>query len=134
MTSGAMDRGRSIQERALKQFSAEQLAQVVDEHGPSLLEGEALAILDNAFVTPQILARIAQTQRLAAFYSVRLRLVAHRQTPQAHAAKLVHYLYWFDLLRLSVEVTVPAPIRRAIDTQLLVRLEKLTTGERVVSA
>lgn len=129
-----MDRGRSIQERALKQCSADQLAQVVAEHGPSLLEEEALAILDNPFVTPQILSKIAQTQRLTAFYSVRHKLVAHRQTPQAHAARLVHYLYWFDLLRLSIDVTVPAPVRRAIDTQLLMRVEKLTLGERMASA
>ena len=107
---------------------------LVHEHGPALLEDEALAIIDNPFVTPQILGRIAQTQRLAAFYSVRFKLVAHRQTPLAHAVKLVHYLYWFDLLQLSVDVQVPAPVRRAIDTQLLLRVEKLTLGERIASA
>jgi hypothetical protein len=100
----------------------------------SLHEDEALAILENAFATPQILAKIAQTARLTGFYSVRLKLVAHRQTPQAHAVKFVHYLYWFDLLRLSVDVQVPAPVRRAIETQLVNRADKLTLGERVSSA
>jgi hypothetical protein len=60
--------------------------------------------------------------------------VGHRQTPQAHAVKLVHYLYWFDLLRLSIDVQVPAPVRRAIETQLLLRVDKLTLGERISSA
>jgi hypothetical protein len=46
----------------------------------------------------------------------------------------VHYLYWFDLLRLSINVQVPAPVRRSIDTQLLMRVEKLTLGERIASA
>ena len=50
----------------------------------------------------------------------------NRQTPQAHAVKLVHYLYWFDLLRLSIDVQVPAPVRRAIDAQLVRRVDKLT--------
>ncbi|HEX6085407.1 MAG TPA: hypothetical protein VF266_12835 [Thermoanaerobaculia bacterium] len=100
----------------------------------SLHEDEALAILDNPFATPQLLARIAQTARLTGFYSVRLKLVAHRQTPQAHAVKLVHYLYWFDLLRLSTNVQIPAPVRRAIDTQLINRADKLSLGERVSSA
>ena len=118
----------------IKQATVEQLAELVAEHGPALLEDEALAILDNLYVTPQILARIAQTQRLAGFYSVRLKLVAHRQTPLAHSVKLIHYLYWFDLLRLSIDVRVPAPVRRAIDTQLLLRVEKLTIGERIASA
>lgn len=129
-----MSAGRTKQERRLQQASAEELAQIVAEHGASLLEEEALAVLENPYVTPQILGKIAQTQRLAAFYSVRLKLVAHRQTPLAHSVKLVHYLYWFDLLRLSIEMTVPAPVRRAIDTQLLLRVDKLTLGERVASA
>lgn len=102
--------------------------------GPSLTEDEVLAIIENRFVTPRLLSKIAQTPRLTGFYSVRLKLVAHRQTPQAHAVKLVHYLYWFDLLRLSIDVQVPAPVRRAIETALLLRVDKLTLGERVASA
>ena len=99
-----------------------------------LVEDEALAILENPYVTPRILGMMAQSPRIASFYSVRLRLVAHRQTPQAHAVKFVHYLYWPDLLRLSVDVTVPAPVRRAVDTQLLNRVGKLTLGEKISSA
>ena len=118
----------------LKQANADELSELVIEHGPALLEEEALAILENPFVTPQILGRIAMTQRLAAFYSVRVALVAHRQTPLPHSMKLIHYLYWFDLLRLSIDVRVPAPVRRAIDTQLIARVEKITIGERVSSA
>jgi len=120
--------------RKLKEANADELAQLVAEHGPALLEEEALAILENPFVTPQLLGRIAQTQRLAALYSVRVKLVAHRQTPLPHSVKLIHYLYWFDLLRISIDVRVPAPVRRAIDTQLLLRVEKLSHGERVASA
>ena len=63
-----------------------------------------------------------------------MRLVAHRHTPQAHAVKLVHYLYWPDLLRLSVDVQVPPTVRRAIDTQLLMRLRKVTPGEKIAAA
>jgi len=118
----------------LKQANVDELAQLVAEHGAALLEEEALSIIDNPYVTPQILGKLAQTQRLAALYSVRFKLVAHRQTPLAHSVKLVHYLYWFDLLRLSIDVRVPAAVRRAIETQLLLRAEKLTIGERVASA
>ena len=123
--------GRSIQD--LKRASRDELVAILADVA-SLHEDEVLSILDNAYVTPQVLSKIAQTARLTAFYSVRLKLVAHRQTPQAHAVKLVHYLYWFDLLRLSIDVQVPAPVRRAIDTQLLNRVAKLTLGERVTSA
>src|SRR5215212_1689497 len=120
--------------KRLKQLPREELALFVAENVKYLLEDEALAILDNPFVTPAVCQSIAQNQRLIGFYSVRLRLVALRQTPQAHAVKLVHYLYWPDLVRLSVDVRVPATVRRAIDTQLLLRIDRLTLGERISSA
>ncbi|HVE71200.1 MAG TPA: hypothetical protein VNI54_07515 [Thermoanaerobaculia bacterium] len=125
------DGRRSIQD--LARATRDELALALRD-AATMHEDEALAILDNPFATPQHLGKIAQTARLTGFYSVRVRLVAHRQTPQAHAVKLVHYLYWFDLVRLSVDVQVPAPVRRAIDTQLVNRADKLSLGERVSSA
>ncbi|HEV7238764.1 MAG TPA: hypothetical protein VGQ36_05950 [Thermoanaerobaculia bacterium] len=120
--------------RRIQELAREDLAAFVDENLTALTEEEVLAILENRFVTPRLLSQVAQTPRLTGFYSVRVRLVAHRQTPQAHSVKLVHYLRWFDLLRLSIDVQVPAPVRRAIDTQLVLRVDKLTLGEKVSSA
>jgi hypothetical protein len=118
----------------LKSLAREELIAFVLENASVLSEEETLGVLDNANVTTQIVGKIAQTPRLTGYYSVRLRLVAHRQTPLAHSVKLVHYLYWFDLLALSIDVQVPAPVRRAIDTQLMIKVENLTTGDRVASA
>lgn len=120
--------------RSIKMFTRDELSEFVKENLRNLLEDEALAVLENPYITPSICQQIAHTQRLTAFYSVRLRLVAHKQTPQAHAVKLVHYLYWSDLVRLSVDVKVPAPVRRAIDNQLVNRIDKLTLGERITCA
>lgn len=120
--------------RKLQSFSREELLQFVAENLPVLLEEEALAVIANANVTSQILGKIAQQPRLASFHSVRVRLVAHRQTPQAHAVKLIHYLYWFDLLDLSLDLQIPAPVRRAIEVLLINRAEKLSLGEKVSSA
>jgi hypothetical protein len=120
--------------RIIKAMARPELVQFVDENVHSLLEDEAVAVLENRFVTPAVCQKIAQTQRLTSFYDVRLRLVAHRQTPQAYALKFVHHLYWTDLLRLSVDVKVPAPVRRAIDHQLANRAEKMTVGERITAA
>lgn len=124
----------SALQRRIKALNREDLAAFVTENLAALSEEEVLASIENAFITPKLLSKIAQTPRLTGFYGVRLKLVAHRQTPQAHAVKLVHYLYWFDLLRLSIDVQVPAPVRRAIDTALVMRVDKLTLGERVSSA
>jgi hypothetical protein len=115
-------------------LGGDELKTFVAENLPSLVEDEALAVLANAHCTAAICQAVAQTQRLVAFYSVRMRLVAHRATPQAHAAKLVHYLYWSDLVRLSIDVTVPSTVRRSIDKQLLANVEKLSLGEKIASA
>lgn len=118
----------------IKSLGRDELGDYVTENLGMLLENEALAVIANVHVTPQILGKIAQTPRLTGFHSVRVRLVAHRQTPQAHAVKLVHYLYWVDLIELSVDVRVPAPVRRSVDTVLLARVEKLSLGEKITSA
>jgi len=118
----------------IQHLQREELDVFVTENVGMLLEDEVLAVLENRNVTPQILGRIAQSPRITGYHSVRVRLVAHRQTPQAHAVKLVHYLYWIDLLNLSVDVQVPAQVRRAVDNLLLARVEKLALGERVTSA
>ncbi|HEY5611340.1 MAG TPA: hypothetical protein VIL97_09050, partial [Thermoanaerobaculia bacterium] len=78
-------------------------------------EEEALAVLDNRHATAEICQAIAQNSKLTSFYSVRAKLVAHRATPQGIALKYLHHLYWSDLLRVSVDVRVPPPIRRAAD-------------------
>ena len=126
-----MTRSRIVR---IKEMARAELEEFLHAEIAALSEDEVLAVLENPFASPRDLGRIAQNPRLTAFYAVRLRLVAHRQTPQAHAVKFVHYLYWFDLLHLSVDVQVPAPVRRAIDTQLVNRADKLTLGERVSSA
>ncbi|MEA2327106.1 MAG: hypothetical protein QOE68_2065 [Thermoanaerobaculia bacterium] len=119
---------------AIRRFSSTELAAFVAANAASLLEDEALAMLDNAHCTAAICGALARNQRLTAFYSVRLRLVQHRATPLTHAVKLVHYLHWPDLLRLSVDVKVQAQVRRAIETQLLARLSKLSLGEKIAAA
>jgi hypothetical protein len=120
--------------QAIKSLSREALKDLVREWLTTLGENEALAILGHQYCDASICQAFAQNHRLAAFYSIRLRLVEHRSTPQAHAVKLVHYLHWPDMVRLSVDVRVSPPVRRAIDTQLLLRVDKLTLGEKIASA
>jgi hypothetical protein len=118
----------------LSELSREDLNRFVAENVSSLAQEEALGVIANRYVTAAILGKLAQDQRLTGFYAVRLALVGHRQTPLAHAVKLVHYLYWFDLIELSVDVQVPAQVRRAVDTQLVNKVNKLSLGEKISSA
>jgi hypothetical protein len=76
----------------------------------------------------------AQSRRDRTIYSDRLRLVRDRATPLTHSLKLVHYLHWPDLLQLSVDVNVHAQVRRAVEAQLIIRIETLSLGERLAAA
>lgn len=118
----------------VRTFSRDELAAFLFDNLTSLIEEEALAVLDNPNVSTPICQAIARALHLTAFYSVRFRLVQHRATPLAEAVKLVHYLYWPDLLRLSVDVKVPAQVRRAVEGQLLLRVGKLSLGEKIAGA
>jgi hypothetical protein len=118
----------------IREMNSGELDAFVAEHGQTLIEEEALAVLANRFCTPATAQRIASEQRLTSYYTVRAALVRSRSTPLAHAQKFVHHLYWRELLKFSTETTIPAPVRRAIDTQMLVRLPKITLGEKITAA
>ena len=117
-----------------RSLNATELQAFVDEYLSTLIEEEALLVLANRFCNAKICAAIASEPRLTSYGSVRAALVKHRATPQAHAVKFVHYLDWPVLLRFSVDTTIPATVRRAIDVQMLARLSKLALGIKIASA
>src|SRR5882724_13300407 len=125
---------RASHSRHIRSLSREELSTFLFDNLASLIEEEALAVLDNPNVTTQICTAIATALNLTSFYSVRFRLAQHRATPLSQSVKLVHYLFWPDLLRLSVDVKVPAQVRHAVDTQLLSRVDKLSLGEKIAAA
>jgi hypothetical protein len=57
----------------IKKLSREELKLFVAENIKTLGEDEANAVIENAFVTPAMLMAIAQSPRLAGYYSVRVR-------------------------------------------------------------
>lgn len=116
---------------AIRAMNLEELESFVAANVSRLGEEEALAALGNRYASTAICQRIAQTPRLTAYYTVRKAVVAHRQTPLAAALKFVHYLYWADLTRMSVDVRIPPQVRRAMDHQLLNRISKLALGEKI---
>src|SRR2546423_932130 len=120
--------------KRLKQLPREELALFVAENVKHLLEEEALAILDNPFVTPAVCQTIAQNQRPIGFYSVRLKPSPRPQPPPPPAVSLVSSPPCPDLGRLSIDVRGPAAVRGATDTQLLPRVDKPALGERTAPA
>lgn len=112
----------------------EELEEFVETALGSMIEEEALAVLDNHYCTNQLVGKLAQSPRITAHYSVRRALVQHRLSPQGQAMKFVHHLQWKDLLHLSTDVRVSPAVRRSIEDHMKLRLPKLTLGEKIASA
>jgi hypothetical protein len=115
----------------IRRMNSRDLSDLVESSGNLLDEAAAIAVLENRYSNDSVCDAIAQNIRLSALRSVRLRLVAHRATPQTHAVKLLHYLAWTDLLRLSVDVRVSPMVRHAMDRLLMARVSKQAVGERI---
>src|SRR5437763_547911 len=98
--------------RHIRGFSRDELTAFLTTNATSLIEEEALAVLENPNVTSAMCQLIARTPHLAAFNSVRLRLVQNRATPLAHPPRAGHESRHAALGR-RVAVAVPESPRSA---------------------
>ncbi|MGA7613989.1 MAG: hypothetical protein WBX15_02305 [Thermoanaerobaculia bacterium] len=115
----------------IQRLGREELEELVRDRIAKLTESEAIAVLRNPYSNRAVCELIAGARALTSFYSVQLQLVRHRHTPPPHSLRFVPHLYWSDLVRLSIDVRIPPMVRRAMDEQLLVRLQKMTSGEKI---
>jgi len=118
----------------IRRLNRNGLTAFVDDFASQLDEEHATAVLTNPHCSAEICTIIAQSSRLTSLYTIRARLVSHRATPLTYSLKFVRHLYWSDQLRMSVDVRIPAPVRRAIDLALIGRMAKLAIGEKVTAA
>ncbi len=65
---------------------------------------------------------------------VRRLLVQHPQAPLSLARSLLAYLFWKELMEVSVNLRVNPLLRRQAERLLLVRMEELTVGEKIALA
>ena len=62
---------------------------------------------------------------------VALALVMHPRTPRHIAVPLLRRMFTFDLMQVTLTPAVAADIKRAGEEQLLLRMESLSTGEKI---
>lgn len=101
---------------------------------PALRPDLLLVLLKNRAVTGAVIQRIARNLSWLKPYDVKAGLVLHPKTPRAIAMNLVQFLWWRDLVRVADHAALPAPLRRAAERLLSVRLEELALGEKVALA
>jgi hypothetical protein len=97
-------------------------------------EDQALALLRQRNLTAQMLASLARNPDALKSRKVLLALVAHPTTPLHTAIPLLRKVFTFDLLQFALTPSVTAEIKRAAEEQILLRIEKLSLGEKTTLA
>src|SRR5262249_33993838 len=90
--------------------------------------------LKNRVVTPGLILKIARRESLLEPNEVKTAVVFHPKTPRHLALLLVQFLWWRDLARVADHQPLPAPLRRAAERLLSVRLQGMALGEKVTLA
>ena len=93
-------------------------------------EDQALALLQRKNLTAQMLATLARNPEALQSRKVLLALVAHPRTPRHTAVPLLRRVFTFDLLQVALTPSIAADIKRAAEEQILLRMEKLSSGEK----
>jgi hypothetical protein len=94
-------------------------------------EDEALAIVHMADVTADTLAQLARNSGALKSRKVVFALATHPRTPRHVSIPLLRRMFTFDLVKVALTPTVAADIKRAAEEQIVVRIESLSTGEKI---
>ena len=132
---GALDRefGRtaSAAELRLHLMTAPQEFVSGAAENPAMGIDEWAALLRNRSTPESVLRGIAGDRGLTANYVVRRSLVQHPKTPLAVARRFLPFLYWKDLLELSLAPAAPPAVQRQAEQMLRGRLGEMALGEQI---
>ncbi len=127
--------------RRWREVPIEQLIQEQDEEGlraaagdPRMNEDLALAFLNRRDLPGAVLEGLAKNGKAMKHRPVIVTLAAHIKTPRHVSLPLIRTLYVFELMQISLTPGVHADIKMAADAAILMRLESISSGERLALA
>ena len=97
-------------------------------------EDQAVAFLQRKDLTTDMLSSLARNPEAVKSRKVVLALIAHPRTPRHVSIPLLRRTFVFDLMQVTLTPSIAADLKRAAEDQLLVRLETLSTGEKITLA
>src|SRR5436190_6325068 len=100
----------------------------------SFNEDQTLVFLRRTELTGEMLAALSRNPDALKSRKVLLALIAHPRTPRHVSVPLLRRLFTFDLMQVTFTPTIAADLKRASEEQILLRLETLSTGEKVTLA
>ncbi|HXV77239.1 MAG TPA: hypothetical protein VD788_13055, partial [Candidatus Polarisedimenticolaceae bacterium] len=125
--------GRQASKGALQRTLPTAPAEFLDGalRNPALGNDEMRLLLRNYRVGAATLAQIGRDARWVGQGEVRRLLVQHPHVPLTIARNLLGHLSWKDLLEVSVNLRVHPFVRRQAERTLELRVERMSTGERI---
>lgn len=103
------------------------------DHGDTE-EAHLLAVLRKRDLPSSFLEAIARHERWNGRHIVKVAIVNHTKTPKTLALRLLHQLFWKELLKVANNFRLPMPIRTTAERYLRDRLSELELGERITLA
>jgi len=103
-------------------------------NAPPFNEDQALAFLQRRDLSAEMLTSLARNPEAIKSRKVLLTLIAHPRTPRHVSIPLLRRIFVFDLMQVTLTPAIAADIKRSAEDQLLVRLETLSTGEKITLA
>jgi hypothetical protein len=95
---------------------------------PHLTEDHILSLLRNPHITQEIVQTVHD--RFSTSYKVQFGIVNCPKTPYVLAMRLIHTLFWNDLVRICANYRLTPPLRRAAENSLREKVYGLTVGEK----
>ena len=119
--------------RALGDGSVPGAAQELLGH-PDTEQSHILAVLRKRDVSSSAIEAIVEHERWGVLHSVRAAIVNHKKTPRVLALRLLHLLFWRELLNVSSNYRLPMHLRIDAERMLYDRVPKLESGEKIALA
>jgi hypothetical protein len=94
-----------------------------DEHVKLLLKDPGLS--------PEMVDRVSREPRFFQKNAVRVALALHPKLPRVRGLEIVRWLYWRDLMRVTLQPHVHPQVRVVADQVLAEKIPDLTIGERM---
>ena len=88
-------------------------------------------VLKNPGLPSDLVDRISREPRFFQKNVVRVALILHPKLPRVRGLELVRWLYWRDLVRVTVQPSIHPQIRVTADQVLAEKIPDLTIGERI---
>lgn len=101
---------------------------------PQLDEDLALALLARRDLPHGVIEALSKNGGVMSGRKVALAVVAHPRTPRHVSIPIARHLYTFELMQVALTPAVAADVKRAVEENIISRLETVSAGERFTLA